>query len=572
MKFNLLKLATVVSVFIIFSFSGVVDAATLSIITNKDTYATGDQFNADIKIDSQDVGVNAGQATIKFSPAVLQVVSVDKTSSVFNFWIQDPTFDNNAGQITFIGGASSGLVGKSLQVVRVVFKAKGEGEANFIFTDGAITASDGSGTNVLSAMNKTTVNIASTAPTGAGPVQTIERTPITSDTNPSKPIVNVSLYPDPSKWYNISSKFSANWQLPNDISAVATALNKNPSTNPSTSQGIFNNQSFSALADGVWYLHVRFYNNIGGSVTNHYRLAIDTVPPSASEIKFLDGVISDNPVPTIDFQAKDQLSGIDNYNIQIDSNPSFDIKENIYTLPAQKPGKHILKVGVQDKAGNKIENKIEFEILPITSPKIFSTSTNVFVGEGGLFVNGKSTPNSSVILDVIDEKESVFYNFKTNSDENGIWSMKIDSPLKKGTYYVLATAQDTRGALSLPVKSDAVFVKDRPILTIFGFGITYSMLIVILLIILVGGYIIGWYSNKLLNRQRQRRILISERDVTSSFNVMKKDVTKALKNWEDGKLENHELTEIEFLLKHINDNIDKLQKYIISGIKDIGRK
>ena len=75
-----------------------------------------------------------------------------------------------------------------------------------------------------------------------------------------------------------------------------------------------------------------------------------------------------------------------------------------------------------------------------------------------------------------------------------------------------------------------------------------------------------------LNKKRERRILISQRDVISSFNVIKKDIDKALKSWDDGKVESHEITQIEFILKHINDSIDKLQKYIISGIKDIGKK
>ncbi len=551
--------------------SDTANGAVLSIVTAQDNYQVSDQFNADIKINSQGVGINAAQATIKFSPAVLEVVSIDKTSSVFNFWIQDPAFDNNAGQITFIGGSSSGLIGKSLQVIRVVFKAKGLGQSDLTFTDGAVTASDGSGTNVLSSMVKGSITVGNSTTT-TPQVQIIERTPITSDTAPAKPIVKIPLYPDPSSWYNNSSKFTATWQLPNDISSIATDLDKYPTFDPSKSGGIFDNQTFSALSDGVWYLNVRFYNNMGWSPTNHYRIAIDTVPPAPFDINFSDGLSSDNPTPTISFQTKDQLSGIDHYYVQVDSGTPVNVNTNTYVLPAQKPGKHTLKVGAQDKAGNQTESTAQFEILPIAPPKIFSASTNVFVGEGGLFVNGSSVPNSSVILDVTDSGGNSIYNFTTSSDQNGIWSMKIDSPLKKGTYYILATAQDSRGALSLPVKSDAINAEERPIVTILGFGITYTDLIIILLIILIGGYGVGWYTGKLVSKQRQRRIIISQRDVSASFNVIKRDVQEALKSWNDGKIESHELTQIEFLLKNINANIDKLQKYIISGIKDIGGK
>ena len=553
-------------------FSSTAKAATLSTSTIQDTYQVGDQFNTDIKIDSEDVGINAAQATIKFSPAVLQVVSIDKTSSVFNFWIQNPSFDNNTGQVTFIGGASSGLIGKSLQVLRIIFKAKGLGQSDIAFSDGAVTASDGSGTNVLSAMYKNTINVENTAVTGIPKVQTIERTPITSDTVPAEPIVKIPLYPDPVGWYNVSSKFTATWQLPPDISSVATDLDKYPTFDPTTSGGIFNNQTFSALSDGIWYLNVRFYNNMGWSQTNHYRIALDTVPPPPFGITFSDGLSSDNPTPVITYQTRDKLSGIDHYYIQVDSGASVNVETATYTLPAQKPGKHTIKIGAQDKAGNKVESTAQFEIIPIESPKIFSVTTNLFIGEGGLFVSGESMPNLAVILEVKDQKDNLIYSFKTNSDSKGIWAMKIDSPLKNGNYYVLATTQDARGALSLPVKSDLINVSERPVMVILGFSVTYVDLIIILLIISVIGYIIGWYSNKLINQQRERKILISERDVSSSFNVIKKDIDKTLKSWDDGKIESHELTEMEFLLKRVNGNIERLQKYIISGIKDIGRK
>jgi DNA-binding NtrC family response regulator len=65
----------------------------------------------------------------------------------------------------------------------------------------------------------------------------------------------------------------------------------------------------------------------------------------------------------------------------------------------------------------------------------------------------------------------------------------------------------------------------------------------------------------------KKKLEISGFDVVTARNV-----EQAINNWDDGKIENHELTQVEFLLRHINENIEKLQKYIISGIKDIGRK
>ena len=566
MKSSLSKLGIILSAVIIFGFAGLANAATLNINTTNDTFQIGDQFSADLKIDSQDVGVNAAQATIKFSPAVLQVVSIDKTSSVFNFWIQDPAFDNNTGQITFVGGSASGLIGKSLQVIRVVFKATGLGQSDLLFTDGAVTASDGSGTNVLSAMNKTTVTVASTVTTGATKVQTIDRTPITSDKAPGKPNVIVPLYPDSTKWYNVSSKFSANWQLPSDISAVATDLDKNPSFNPTKSQGIFNNQTFSALTDGIWYLHVRFYNNMGWSVTNHYRLAVDTVLPSSFGIKFSDGLSSNNPVPTVNYQVNDQLSGIDYYNIQIDKNEQVSTSSKSYILPPQKPGKHVIKITAQDKAGNKVENSAEFEILPIKSPAITSVTDSIFSGEGGLVINGTSLPKTSIILDVKDTGDSLVYSFQTNSDEFGKWAMKIDSSLKNGTYYINATAKDERGALSLPVRSGAVQVTSRPIIQIGSFKVGAGGSLLFLLLILIAGFIGGIWFYKKRQEKLSLRVEFAESELTKIFKIILGDVEALHKSFKTATP-----SDDDYALKRLRENIAKMEPYFKKEIDNIKR-
>jgi hypothetical protein len=547
---------------IIFGFSDVAYAATLDINISKDTFLVGDQFNADVKIDSEDVGVNAAQATIKFSPAILQVVSVDKTSSVFNFWIQDPEFNNDTGEISFIGGASSGLIGKSLQVIRIVFKAKGLGQSDIIFTDGAVTASDGSGTNVLSVMNKNTVNISTT--TSITKVQTIERTPIASSTSPAKPNVKVLLYPDPVKWYNISSKFSASWQLPSDISAVATELNKDPSFNPTKSGGIFDNEMFPALSDGTWYLHVRFYNNIGWSVTNHYRIAIDTVPPSPFEIKFSDGPSSDNPAPTVSYQANDQLSGIDHYYIQIDGKETINTDLSPYTLPLQGPGNHIVKIGGQDKAGNKVESVAEFKILPIESPKIISVTKDNFSGEGGLVISGESLPKAIIILEIKDQKNNLIYYFKTNSGEDGKWTMKIDSPLKNGNYYIEATAQDGRGATSLAVRSEEIRVKSKPIIQIGMFQLGAGEATLFLLFILVAGFVSGAWFYKKRQEKLAMRVEFAGSEITKIFKIITGDIDALCKSFETAVT-----SDDEYNLKRLRENIKKMESYLKKGVEKI---
>jgi len=116
-------LALFVSVaLILFAGVNLASAATLQLSTEKDAFAIGDQFTVDVKVDSEGSGINAVQGVVQISKDVLEIVGVDKSGSVFNFWLTEPTFSNDSGQVNFIGGSTSGFSGRSLQVVKVTFR------------------------------------------------------------------------------------------------------------------------------------------------------------------------------------------------------------------------------------------------------------------------------------------------------------------------------------------------------------------------------------------------------------------------------------------------------------------
>src|SRR3989338_5643043 len=123
-------------------------AATFSVVPASQTVAVGQEFNADLLIDSEGVSINAAQAVLNFPSSVLQAVAIDNASSVFNFWVEDPNIAN--GAISFIGGTSKDANDKALKVFRIKFKAVGAGTADITINEGVVTASDGKGTNVLS--------------------------------------------------------------------------------------------------------------------------------------------------------------------------------------------------------------------------------------------------------------------------------------------------------------------------------------------------------------------------------------------------------------------------------------
>jgi hypothetical protein len=348
---QVLVLSSIIAALVIFSVPSAASAASYNLTTDKETF------------DSTDVGVNGAQATISFPKDILQVTSLDKSSSAFGLWLQEPAYSNESGQVTFIGGSLSGISGKALQVLRIVFKVKGAGPVSIIFSDGAVTASDGSGTNVLSAMNGLQLTSITTQNALLIKPPQIVRPTVAAAVLPLLPTLTVPLYPDPTAWYATISKFIVQWELPREVTDVATAIDQRPIFDPTVSEGLFNNKTFSPLSDGIWYLHVRFKNSVGWGPTAHYRIGIDSAPPLAFAVSSPDGLTTANVAPTIVYAAKDQPSGIGSYNIVINGVVATTTSLSTYTLPPQAAGKQSVVVQAVDKAGNMTESRVTLQIL-----------------------------------------------------------------------------------------------------------------------------------------------------------------------------------------------------------------
>jgi hypothetical protein len=296
-------------------FAGRASAATFDLLTDKTTVNADDTFTLSVTMNTEGVGVNAAEATVSFPTELVEATGVDTSGSVFNFWVVGPSYSNESGRINFLGGSTNGFSGGTLPVVRVRFKVKKAGTIDFTFLDGAITASDGQGTNVLTAMHSATV-LGAAAPQPK-PTQ-IVREAVPATVVSTAPKVQIAAYPDETKWYNSLSPFLARWTLPADVTDVSTVLNQQPRTVPQASEGLFDNKLFRVTSDGIWYLHVRFRNNIGWGETLHYRIAVDTVPPAAFDVDVQEGTVTDTPDPKLTFSTNDPISGLSEYVVRVD--------------------------------------------------------------------------------------------------------------------------------------------------------------------------------------------------------------------------------------------------------------
>lgn len=575
-------------------------AATLFASSPTTQIKSGDTFDIAVRVDSQGQSFNAAQATIQFPKDLLQVKSVDFTStaSAFNFWVEEPVFSNSAGTINFIGGSTSGVNGSAIPLLRVTFVSKNSGNAVISINDAAITAADGSGTNILSSVQPVRIMVLATvlgaaqpssvstttapAPTATSaapvvslgppppPTEIVRKAEIASSL-PVKPTINVPIYPDTSQWYNITTNFLVSWNLPPDVSQVATTISKDNNTTPqpSASEKLFDNKIFGALNDGTWYVHVRFKNNVGWGPTAHYRIAIDTIPPLPFKVDSSDGFKTDAPQPTLSFKTSDGQSGISHYSIQIDNNAPTVQEGTSRTLPLQKPGKHTVIIKAIDKAGNDTEQIVDLETIPLPTPIISRVQTEVFVGEGNLILNGTALPDSAVILVVKNSRGAMADLIEVPVDAKGNWQGTLDHPLTKDTYTISVTAKDGRGALSLPATSSPITVRERPLLTIGSLEITWSWVYAISVILLLGALGWGvWVVRNWLLRARKRTI-IAERDVANVFANTRSDIEKLLNSLNDNKITERKASEITFTLNRLKQNLEKVEHYIVENIEQI---
>ena len=563
----------------VFGFISSAHAATLSVIPVTSQIGIGDKITVELRIDSAGIGFNAAQATIKFPKDVLNVTSIDKSGSAFSFWLEEPKFSNTDGTITFTGGTPFGVSGASVSVLKIDFQAKSSGNGTLSVTNSAITASDGSGTNILS---KTNDGVISVVPVGVVPVITeaqvaspqIVRTPVPSPLLPSKPVLKIPLYPE-GNWYTLTSPFIASWNLPNDISGVSTLLNKSLNSVPAEkSEGLFDNKTFGVLQDGVWYLHVRFQNNIGWGSTTNYKMSVDTTPPHGFDLKVLEGNQTENPTPTLQFKTTDALSGIKEYQVRVNNDdpiiiPGTDFK-GIFKLPLQMPGKKKILVKAVDFASNGIEANVDVEILPIVSPVITFVPTEVFAeDEQGLVVKGTSLADSNVLLQVQRiVSNGTSENVATGTvkvDSKGNWGITFgNQPLRNGQYVVLAQAQDSRGALSLSISSTVINVISRPIIQIGSFKLGSTGAIILLILILIAGFVSGaiFYRNR--QKKLSLRVELNESEISKIFKLISEDVEKVSKAFATTTTGDD-----EYSLKKLQENISKMEEYLKKGIRKI---
>ncbi|MFZ2038739.1 MAG: hypothetical protein WAV11_02285 [Minisyncoccia bacterium] len=561
---------------IIFLFSFIITipagAATLELTLNKEITSAKDDIVVSVALNSEGQSVNTAQANISFPSNLLEVTKIDRTNSIFTFWLQDPIYDNSNGTISFVGGSTNDFNGASLNLLQISFRVKGSGTGKLGITDGAITASDGTGSNVYTTAKGLDINIPTTAEFQAVKIERANLEATLAKTLPKLIGLEVPFYPDPQKWNNRSASFQARWNIGADIVKAAVLLDKKLSSEPTAStEAMSGSKIFPALLDGIWYLHISLKNNIGWSPTLHYRLAIDTTPPTPVIITSKDNLKTSNPRPTISYSSTDSISGISNYIIAADGVIATTTNKTSYTFNPLLPGTRRISVSAVDNANNSTTKTISLEIIPIDSPIIISMSQHIFVGEGDIVGKGTATSGVEVIVHVQNADKQIISEQSMPVDSHGNWSVAISNNLKPGVYNILVTARNKDMASSFPTISKNIVVKERPFLVLGSFEITLAWFFTCLIIILLLTFGAGVFTYYRWLEQLGHRVTIAERDVINTLNNLDSDVSKLQKNYSNGISDRAEINETKSILKNIKMNIEKAHRYVVENIREINK-
>lgn len=561
-----------VSFFIFFSTAVLAEAATLSFSPNTGVYAANGTFSVNVLVNTSGQSINAAEGSLSFNPRELSVVSVNRSSSIFNLWVTEPTYSNAAGTINFSGGSPSGFSGSAGNIMSVTFRAAGAGTARVSFKNGSVLANDGKGTNVLTSMNGGTYTIQ--AASAAPEPEIIEY--IAPANTPAAPSVESTTHGDPRKWHK-NKEAVLSWSLPAGVTSVRTLLDSNPATVPTkVYDSPIKNITLSDLSEGESYFHIQFKNSDGWGKVTHYRLAVDSENPSKIDIKQADSSDSANPNQVLSVEVVDKTSLVRKFKVKVDNAEPFDYIDetgsSTITLPALEPGYHSVIIEAFDEAGNSIVGTFSLTIEAFSKP-VFTDYPNEINEEVIPVIKGLTRGNATVdiILKRVGGEPTVY---AVIANEAGEFIFIPEGTFSTGVYELSAQATDEFGAQSDVSNVIRIAVQQPGYLKI-GTMIVSVLSVIIPLIVLVFVMIFGtWYMLAYVKRFRRKvgvesaeALEILHREFSSLQVILREQESIVQASRKTRKLTKSESDMIEVLDKALQASQQAVEKEIIDVTK-----
>ncbi len=326
-------------------------SADLYILPSNKNLNVGENLEITVYVDSSDQAMNAVSFRISYPEDLLRLVSLSKSGTIINLWVQEPKGGN--GEVFAEGVVlNPGFTGARGKIVNITFKALKPGTADLRFISGSVLANDGFGTNILKDMRGGSYVIR----------ERIFESPKVSYL--PTPKIFSPTHPDQEKWYNNNNPIFE-WRVPEEVVEVRLLYGKNPDAIPTVSYSPpISRRELRNIPDGSYYFNVQFIGEGIQSDVARYKFNIDTTKPLLEEFSL--SLLDTNSIK-FKVKAEDEISGIDKIEVYLDNNlvlsTSSEIVEDI--IRNVDSGRHIFKGVIYDKAGNFTQKE---EIINIPQP------------------------------------------------------------------------------------------------------------------------------------------------------------------------------------------------------------
>ena len=555
-----------------FLFFARVEAASLTLSPLSGSYAVGENFSASVYVSSSGQTMNAASGVVSFPTDKLEVVSISKSGSIFSLWVQEPSYSNAAGIVSFEGIVlNPGYIGNFGKILNITFKAKSAGVANLNFSSGSILANDGSGTNILTELSGASFSLGI-----AGPGVPEAITPYEIPGTPSAPKIKSPTHPDPNRWY--AQKYAKfEWDLPSGVTGTRLLASKIPQAIPVVAYiPPISHKEINDYADGVWYFSARLENEKGWGAVSYFRFQIDAENPYRFDIEEIKRDDMTEPNAKFIFTAEDKTSGISHFEITIDDNAVqkwSGNEKNIYTSAVLEPGTHKITAKAFDKAGNYLANFKEFKIEPLELPKITQYPKKLQAGEI-IVIGGQALPDSKVAV-FLQRDNDVVKTYETDSNSKGEFTLKAGDKSKDGIYKAWAKVTDKRGSKSLDSEK-ITFSSEQMAIIKIGYKIIMILAVIIPLVALILGliFLVIYWRRGIRNFKARvgKETAEAENVLHKAFEGLKETVKYEISRLEKNQNIGNSTAEEEKVIKKLKQDLDNAEMSVSKEIEDINRE
>lgn len=515
-------------------------AASLYLSPSTGKHNIGDTFSISVYISSPDVSINAVSSVLSFPKDQVEVVSISKDDTIVSFWVQQPSFSNAIGTISFEGVIlNPGFAGETGKIMTATLKVISAGSGVVSFTSASTLANDGLGTNVLKGLRNVsfvfgnldtppaTDNRIKVSPT---PVSPPSVSVLSEVTTPSAPVVSSTTHPDSNLWYS-QKNVRVNWEIPSGITNVRHVLSKDSNIAPvNIHSPKIDFEDMLNVEDGIWYFNIQFANAKGWGQVSSFKIQIDSQSPSSLVIDQLENFDLTNPVAKFSIRAEDNASGIDYYEVGVDEDEVIKMEHtenNVFETNYMSAGTHSLKVRVYDKAGNFTEAKKDFFIEGLFPP--FFSEYPLYPAVGDTFVlKGKTAHKFRTVKISVQEGDLAVKEYEVKSDSSGIFNFTYNEKLKEASYKIWGEVVDESGIKSDPTAPIIIDLTKKNTGFNFGFSSDVYEIILVILLILITSWL---HSISIKNRKIRCSILKEKLNFTQEkYDNLVSEVNMLLEN------------------------------------------